>query len=274
MPHWRYATPMPDNAASAQADRCENCHKTLPAEAIFCPACGHSITDGGGPFILPAAVPARSEYIAEQWNAIRIVIWLFGLLLASSLVLGITHRFVKSPMPEAVISGIDAAIVLTFLILRYRNTFLLLRIPRLAPAQMLELIAIALACGLAISLYFALIQHFGIRTIDPSTEFRKAGWGIGLMLLFVSIMPAIFEELAFRGVIQSSLEEVFDSSDAWIIQAALFSVLHLLPINFPSHFLMGLCLGYARNRSRSLYPGMLMHASWNAFVLLRFLNVF
>jgi membrane protease YdiL (CAAX protease family) len=94
------------------------------------------------------------------------------------------------------------------------------------------------------------------------------------MLLLVSVVPAIIEELAFRGVIQSSLEKVFDARDAWIIQAALFSVLHLLPINFPSHFLMGLCFGYARNRTRSLYPGMLMHASWNAFVVLRELNYF
>ncbi len=138
----------------------------------------------------------------------------------------------------------------------------------------LELVAVALACATAISLYFVLMQRFGIEILGETAEFRKAGWSVGQMLLLVSVMPAIFEELAFRGVIQSSLEKVFDSRDAWIIQAALFSVLHLLPINFPSHFLMGLCFGYARNRTRSLYPGMLMHASWNAFVVLRELNYF
>jgi len=31
---------------------------------------------------------------------------------------------------------------------------------------------------------------------------------------------------------------------------------------------MGLCFGYLRTRSRSLYPGMLLHAAWNAFVLM------
>jgi len=42
----------------------------------------------------------------------------------------------------------------------------------------------------------------------------------------------------------------------------------LAPLAFPSHFLMGLCFGYLRTRSRSLYPGMLLHAAWNAFVLM------
>ena len=77
------------------------------------------------------------------------------------------------------------------------------------------------------------------------------------------------EELAFRGVIQSSLERVLNARDAWLIQAALFSVLHLYPLIFPSHFLMGLCFGYMRRRSRSIYPGMLLHACWNALVVLK-----
>jgi len=84
----------------------------------------------------------------------------------------------------------------------------------------------------------------------------------------VSAMPAVFEELAFRGVIQTALESVLDRREAWLIQGALFSVLHLTPLSFPSHFLMGLCFGYLRTRSRSLYPGMLLHATWNALVLM------
>jgi uncharacterized protein len=30
---------------------------------------------------------------------------------------------------------------------------------------------------------------------------------------------------------------------------------------------MGLCFGYMRVRSKSLYPGMILHATWNAYVL-------
>ena len=87
------------------------------------------------------------------------------------------------------------------------------------------------------------------------------------MFVLVSLMPAFVEELGFRGFIQSTLNHVFHEREAWLIQAALFSVLHLSPLIFPSHFLMGLCFGYMRLRTKSLYPGMALHASWNAFVL-------
>lgn len=41
----------------------------------------------------------------------------------------------------------------------------------------------------------------------------------------------------------------------------------LLPANFISHFVIGLILGLVRTRSRSLYPGMIIHTLWNAIVI-------
>jgi membrane protease YdiL (CAAX protease family) len=74
-------------------------------------------------------------------------------------------------------------------------------------------------------------------------------------------MPAVIEEVTFRGVIQTSPEHVVNRRGTWLIQAALLSILHLLPAIFLSHFAMGLCFGILRNRSKSLYPGMLLHAA-------------
>jgi uncharacterized protein len=81
------------------------------------------------------------------------------------------------------------------------------------------------------------------------------------------VRQSIVEEVAFRGVMQGSLEQVFIRRDAWLIQGALFGLLHLSPLVFPSHMLMGLCFGFLRNRSNSLYPGMLVHGGWNAWVI-------
>lgn len=102
---------------------------------------------------------------------------------------------------------------------------------------------------------------------EMTTGFRKYGWGVPVMVVLVSVMPALFEELAFRGVIQSNLENIFGPREALIIQAALFSVLHLSPLVFPSHFVMGLFFGWIRIRTRSLYPGMAIHAIWNGLML-------
>ena len=111
---------------------------------------------------------------------------------------------------------------------------------------------------------------FGLINDHKGVEFAglvQAGWPAWTGFVLVSVMPAIFEELAFRGVIQSSLERVFNARDAWLIQAALFSLLHLSPLVFPSHFAMGLAFGWIRMRSRSLYPAMLLHGAWNALVV-------
>ena len=51
------------------------------------------------------------------------------------------------------------------------------------------------------------------------------------------------------------------------MQAALFSMLHLGVAIFPSHFVIGLVLGVLRRRTRSLYPGMAVHLTWNAAVV-------
>ena len=131
----------------------------------------------------------------------------------------------------------------------------------------LELVGIALSFIAVMGAYFVLIQRAGAPILHITTTYKQFGWPVWSMFLLVSAMPAIFEELAFRGVIQSALERVLGEREAWLIQAALFSVLHLLPMMFLSHFVMGLCFGYMRRRSKSLYPGMILHGGWNALVL-------
>src|SRR4030095_10009264 len=119
-----------------------------------------------------------------------------------------------------------------------------LRIPAVTLRGVLHYVALTLVFFGFMSAYFFAIERAGVPLVRVSTDFVEAHWPLWAMLVVLSVQPAIFEELAFRGVIQSSLEHVFDARDAWIVQASLFGVLHLLPASFPSHFLMGLCFGY------------------------------
>ncbi len=212
-------------------------------------------------------LPSSAARFASHWSAIKQVGGLFGLLLFSSFVLGMVTRATSSPWPEAITSGVDAAIVFMFASVRYRDILPLLNIPRLSARDVLELVGLALSFIVVMGAYFTLIQRMGAPIVHITTDYKQSGWPVWSMFLLISAMPAIFEELAFRGVIQSALERVLGEREAWLIQAALFSILHLLPMMFPSHFVMGLCFGYMRLRSRSLYPGMILHASWNALVL-------
>ena len=89
-----------------------------------------------------------------------------------------------------------------------------------------------------------------------------------LIVVLSCVVAPIFEELCFRGYILGKLTRALGPTDALVIQAALFSVLHLAPIIFVSHFLMGLAFGYLARAAKSLYPPMALHAAWNSLVIL------
>jgi membrane protease YdiL (CAAX protease family) len=141
----------------------------------------------------------------------------------------------------------------------------LLRLPRTSLRGALQMLGAAGACTAVLVGYFALFETAGVPMLQLTEEYTEAHWPAWSMFVLISGMPALFEELAFRGVIHCTLERVLSKHEALIIQAALFSIVHLSPVIFLSHFLMGFYFGWLRNQTRSLYPSMLAHACWNAY---------
>jgi membrane protease YdiL (CAAX protease family) len=252
--------------AAEVGTHCAVCHAPLRAAARFCPNCGTALSASAIPLAKgPAAdQPSIGARVALHWRELKRVGWLFGLLLLSSWLLGMVSRVDPSPWPGAILSAVDAAVVFGFVISRFSAIAPLLLPPRVDARVVLQLVLASLGFTLVLSGYFALLEHMGVPMANYVRGYETAHWPVWSMFALVSVVPAVVEELAFRGVIQSSLEQVGSDREAWLIQAALFSVLHLSPIIFPSHFAMGLWLGWLRRRTQSLYPGMLAHGLWNA----------
>ena len=82
------------------------------------------------------------------------------------------------------------------------------------------------------------------------------------------MQPAIFEELASRGVIFGALERVLAVREAIMVSALLFMIIHLAVLSFPHLLVLGLVLGYLRVRTGSLYPGMVLHFTHNLLVVM------
>ena len=81
-------------------------------------------------------------------------------------------------------------------------------------------------------------------------------------LLLFAVIPAICEEVAFRGYILSGVERGHSTRVAILISALLFGVMHVLLSLFQQLFnatLLGLVLGLLAVRSRSLLPGIVFH---------------
>ena len=81
-------------------------------------------------------------------------------------------------------------------------------------------------------------------------------------------MPAVCEEVAFRGFILSGLERRHRTRSAILLSALLFGFLHVLLSLFQQLFnatLLGLVLGLLAVRSRSIVPGIVFHFINNAW---------
>ena len=258
--------------------QCPACQRRVRAGTRFCPGCGQDLAEPAlahapqQPLEPGRELTAGKRFI-QLWEELKRLAWLFGLLLATSFVFGIVWRSIRSPWLDVMQTVVMALIVLIALAQRYQRLGFLFQVHSSSLREAAILVGVAaLFVGLATA-YFGLLGHLGVPITSASGLFRTAEWPLWSVFLLVSVAPAVFEEIAFRGVIQSSLERMLNARDAWLIQAGLFSVLHLAPLMFPSHFLMGLCFGYMRRRSRSLYPGMLLHGCWNALVVVQELAV-
>lgn len=86
----------------------------------------------------------------------------------------------------------------------------------------------------------------------------------GLILYFIllAVLPPIFEEIAFRGILMQSLRR-FGDTFALLISALLFGLFHLNMIQAPYAFLLGLWFGYLVLRTGSLRISMVLHACIN-----------
>jgi len=103
------------------------------------------------------------------------------------------------------------------------------------------------------------------QSLDLLTE---AGVGTQIIVaIFAVVIVPIFEELLFRGFFQTSLSS--DSGKPWVaivVTSAFFALMHVPNYtHMPALFFLSCGLGYAYERSGSLFRPILMHVFFNGF---------
>lgn len=219
---------------------------------------------------------------AASWCAIAALFYLLvrGLLYAVvSAMMGLIQPGASLAKPV----GFDAALV-SFLQLLVGIGALalplwaLLRITRLRtddlritlPAPWSPAFCLPVFLGLAnlANLAGALLQLAGAE--NPSTTLPSGGPELLLQFLLLCVLPAIGEELLFRGALQGLLRPC-GSAAAIFGPALLFALLHLDPIQGLTAFVCAVFLGWLAERSGSILPGMALHFVNNC---LAFLNLY
>ncbi len=96
-----------------------------------------------------------------------------------------------------------------------------------------------------------------------------SGMDFLLMLFILAVLPAICEELLFRGALQEIFAEAFRNRHLAIwISAAIFSYMHMEMSGFIPRFLLGALLGYIMWWTGSIWSNILLHFLNNALAVL------
>lgn len=119
------------------------------------------------------------------------------------------------------------------------------------------------------------IEEWLIRSEEKAQELTEVFINVktypALMInvLMIAVLPAIGEELLFRGVLLRVFREWFkNTAIAVVVSAILFSALHFQFYGFIPRFLLGVFLGYLFVWSGSLWVPIIVHFINNAMAVI------
>ena len=132
------------------------------------------------------------------------------------------------------------------------------------------LLAILLQVGLFFlselnALFLSFLGNFGYEDVGirlPSMD----GFGFVSVLLVIALLPAVFEEIMFRGILLGGLKN-FGKVGSILLCGALFALYHQNPAQTLYQFCCGVAFALITVRSGSVLPTMLSHFFNNAFIL-------
>lgn len=111
--------------------------------------------------------------------------------------------------------------------------------------------------------FLSLIKHLE----HLMQDFQLPMW---LVLLVMAVLPAICEELAFRGFVLSGLRSRLGSVSAVIVSAIFFGLAHASALQQTiSATILGLLLGYIAIKTKQITPCVAFHMGYNGLQLLR-----
>ncbi|WP_106795073.1 type II CAAX prenyl endopeptidase Rce1 family protein [Aquimarina sp. Aq78] len=231
---------------------CKACNTILENEVNFCPNCGIAT--------VKAEIVKKSEHL-------NLVIAFYVVMLAFLIVTVFIYRD-GTLVEEIVVESIFALIIVGFTFYDFKNIIELYRFPKI---NVLLFLGIILAPFITAFLVYYGIEIVNVLLFDESQNYylEYVGYPNALFwaILFVAVLPPIFEELAFRGFLFNQLNKITSAKATIILTAFIFALIHLSVLSLLWIFPFGLLLGYLRYRYKTLWLGMIIHFIHNLIVL-------
>jgi membrane protease YdiL (CAAX protease family) len=246
---------------------CGDCGGLLREDANFCPGCGAPVREGvRRP---PRRLTARQilHDVRGSTGPVKGILGFYALWLVA----GIGSAVAANAGGTAIhiMMAMDLftlTVTLGWGLTACREAFRLFRIP--SPGWVALPVLAAWPIAAVISIFGGWIQDLVGIDFKYTSLFFDHGYGWGWVVLLICVQPAVVEELAFRGIIHTSLREVMKPFDAILVTAVAFSIIHWVLAMLVPLFLLGMYLGWLRHRSESLWPAMVGHFCHNLLVVL------
>lgn len=105
--------------------------------------------------------------------------------------------------------------------------------------------------------------------LQEGTSINPTNFGSFTLAVFVlALLPAIAEELIFRGIIFNGLRTKFNETGAILISAIMFSLMHSSFQQFVYPFILGSIMAWLVIRTGSIFSSMLVHFINNFLVVM------
>ena len=123
-----------------------------------------------------------------------------------------------------------------------------------------------IAIGIIMAFIFLITNRFKVNDLSNITS--------GLLMLTGGVLAGLFEEITFRGFYLKFLEGHLKFAWANIITSALFCALHFNQvaehgmIQILMLFVMSLFLGYAYEKTKSVWTPVIIHIAYNILIFL------
>lgn len=161
------------------------------------------------------------------------------------------------------------ALLMTIMLTRNPRKTLLLNLPPPGSVGAALLLALFLhpvvtwLAGVVSTLY-----PFNLELAQQLSRLMNEAPNVWLLLAALAVVPAVFEELAFRGFILSGYRHTGHRWRAIAVSSVLFGITHGVLQQSIVACLVGFVIGYVAVQTGSILPGMLYHILHNAMALL------
>lgn len=112
------------------------------------------------------------------------------------------------------------------------------------------------------------MELFDMTELTDTFTYLFSNMSVAEQVIIMALIPAVIEELMFRGFLLSSFLGVMKPAFAVMLSALLFAIMHFSAAKLVTTFMLGAVFAYTAYKTKSVYSSMLLHFMNNMLAVL------